>query len=78
MNQDETLSIKYPLISSINWEILSRVDQQMEEGLQQCQQDFIQYEQVYQNIIKEVNISFSPFFIFSFLFFRFASYNMNR
>jgi hypothetical protein len=28
----------------------------MEEALQQCQQDFIQYEQFFQNIIKEVSI----------------------
>jgi hypothetical protein len=44
------------LILPINWEILTRVDNQMEESLEQCQQDFIQYEQLFQNIIKEVNI----------------------
>ncbi len=56
MNGDETLSIKYPSLSTIDWDVLTRVDNQMEEALQQCQQDFIQYEQFFQNIIKEVSI----------------------
>ncbi len=56
MNEDETLSIKYPSLSTIDWDVLTRVDNQMEEALQQCQQDFIQYEQFFQNIIKEVSI----------------------
>ncbi len=56
MNEDETLSIKYPSLSTIDWDVLTRVDNQMEESLQQCQQDFIQYEQFFQNIIKEVSI----------------------
>jgi hypothetical protein len=54
VNEDETLAIKYALIESIDWNILTRVDQQMENALQQCQQDFIQYEDFFQNIIKEV------------------------
>ncbi len=68
MNEDETLSIKYPSLSTIDWDVLTRVDNQMEESLQQCQQDFIQYEQFFQNIIKEVSIldlsivSFFPLF----------------
>jgi hypothetical protein len=56
VNGDETLSIKYPSLSTIDWDVLTRVDNQMEEALQQCQQDFIQYEQFFQNIIKEVSI----------------------
>jgi hypothetical protein len=56
VNEDETLSIKYPSLSTIDWDVLTRVDNQMEEALQQCQQDFIQYEQFFQNIIKEVSI----------------------
>ncbi len=56
MNEDETLSITYPSLSTIDWDILTRVDNQMEEALQQCQQDFNQYEQFFQNIIKEVSI----------------------
>jgi hypothetical protein len=68
VNEDETLSIKYPSLSTIDWDVLTRVDNQMEESLQQCQQDFIQYEQFFQNIIKEVSIldlsivSFFPLF----------------
>ncbi len=54
--EDETLSMKYPSLSTIDWNVLTRVDNQMEEALQQCQQDFIQYEQFFQNIIKEVSI----------------------
>jgi hypothetical protein len=76
VNEDETLAIKYALIESIDWNILTRVDQQMENALQQCQQDFIQYEDFFHNIIKEVNI----FILFSYIlliYFRFASYNMN-
>jgi hypothetical protein len=56
VNEDETLSITYPSLSTIDWDILTRVDNQMEEALQQCQQDFNQYEQFFQNIIKEVSI----------------------
>lgn len=54
INDDDALSIKYPSISTIDWDVLTRVDKQMEEALQQCQQDFIQYEQFFQNLIKEV------------------------
>lgn len=54
INEDETLAIKYPTISTVDWDVLTRVDNQMEEALQQCQQDFTQYEQFFQNIIKEV------------------------
>ena len=53
-NDDETLHIKLPSISSIDWEALKRVDSQMEEALKQCQQDIGQYEQFYLNLIKEV------------------------
>ncbi|CAF4135879.1 unnamed protein product [Rotaria sp. Silwood2] len=56
INQDDTLSIKYPSILSIDWHILTRVDYQMEEALKQCQQDFIQYELIFQNIIKEIRV----------------------
>ncbi|CAF3287852.1 unnamed protein product [Rotaria socialis] len=56
INEDETLSIKYPSISSIDWDLLTRVDNQMEEALKQCQQDFNQYEQFFQNIIKEMRV----------------------
>ncbi|CAF4140665.1 unnamed protein product [Rotaria magnacalcarata] len=55
INEDETLSIKYPSISFIDWDLLTRVDNQMEEALKQCQQDFNQYEQFFQNIIKEID-----------------------
>jgi hypothetical protein len=63
--------MKYPSLSTIDWDVLTRVDNQMEEALQQCQQDFIQYEQFFQNIIKEVSIlevffsivSFPPLFL---------------
>jgi hypothetical protein len=71
VNEDETLSIKYPSISTINWDVLTCVDNQMEEALQQCQQDFIEYEQffVFQNMIKEVSILIrSVFFYCSFVF----------
>ncbi|CAF1375230.1 unnamed protein product, partial [Adineta steineri] len=53
---DEILIKKFPLISSINWDILTNVDNQMEEALKQCQQDFTQYEQFFQNLIKEIRI----------------------
>ncbi|CAF1286611.1 unnamed protein product [Adineta steineri] len=53
---DEILIKKFPLISSINWGILTNVDNQMEEALKQCQQDFTQYEQFFQNLIKEIRI----------------------
>ncbi|CAF3469664.1 unnamed protein product, partial [Rotaria sp. Silwood2] len=33
-----------------------RVDYHMEEALKQCQQDFIQYELIFQNIIKEIRV----------------------
>ncbi|CAM4817775.1 unnamed protein product [Rotaria magnacalcarata] len=56
INEDETLSIKYPSISFIDWDLLTRVDNQMEEALKQCQQDFNQYEQFFQNIIKEIRV----------------------
>jgi len=77
--EDETLSIKYPSLSTIDWYVLTRVDNQMEEALQQCQQDFIQYEQFSRNIINEMSILEGFFFsIVSFFFyFRFESYNMN-
>ena len=61
MNDDEISSIKYPSISPIDWDVLTRIDKQMEEALKQCQQDFIQYEQIFQNMIKEVIISYSFF-----------------
>ncbi|CAF0767913.1 unnamed protein product [Rotaria sp. Silwood1] len=56
INEDETLSIKYPSILSIDWDILTRIDNQMEETLKQCQQDFTQYELFFQNIIKEIRV----------------------
>ncbi|CAF1019239.1 unnamed protein product [Rotaria sordida] len=56
INEDETLAIKYPSILSIDWDILTRVDYQMEEALKQCQLDFIQYELFFQNIIKEIHV----------------------
>ena len=68
VNEDETLSIQYPSLSSIDWDVLTRVDNQMEEALQQCQQDFIQYEQFFQNMVKEVSIlelHFLLLFLFS-------------
>ncbi len=77
INEDETLSIKYPLISTIDWDVLTRVDNQMEEALRQCQQDFIEYEQFFENIIKEVNTFDLLFIYFFFVYFRFESYNMN-
>jgi hypothetical protein len=51
----------------IDWDVLTRVDNQMEEALKQCQQDFTQYEQLFQNIIKEVTFQ-SFYFITLFLF----------
>jgi hypothetical protein len=54
VNEDETLSMKYPSLSTIDWDVLTRVDNQIEEALQQCQQDFNQYEQFFQNCIKQV------------------------
>jgi hypothetical protein len=80
VHEDEILSIKYPSISAIDWDVLTRVDNQMEEALQQCKQDFIQYQQFFQNLIKEVNIQKNIFHflvIFFYLCFRFESYNMN-
>jgi hypothetical protein len=69
MNEDETLSIKYPSLSTIDWDVLRRVDNQMQEALEQCQRDSIQYEQVFQNTIKEVRILEVLFLIL----FRFSS-----
>ena len=48
--------MKYRSIASIDWNILARVDTQMEEALEQCKQDFIQYDLFFQNIIKEVHV----------------------
>ena len=75
---DEALTIKLPSISSIDWEALTRVDSQMEEALKQCQQDIGQYEQFYQNLIKEViepspHLSTHKLFDALRLHFRFAS-----
>ncbi len=64
VHEDEILSIKYPSISAIDWDVLTRVDNQMEEALEQCQQDFIQYDQPFQNMIKEVWIKKIFFKIF--------------
>ena len=49
----------------------------MEQSLQQCKQDFIQYEQFFQNIIKEVCLFILFLFIFLLNYSRFESYNMN-
>jgi len=67
INEDETLTIKYPRISTIDWDLLTRVDNQMEEALQQCKQDFIQYQLFFQNLIKEVYIQ-KTIFYFLFIF----------
>ena len=59
----------------IDWDLLTRVDQQMEEALEQSKQDFIQYDQFFQNLIKEVNSS--SFHSLHLRHFRLESYNMN-
>ena len=59
MNEEDVLTVKYPSLSSIDWHVLARVDTQMEEALEQCKQDFVQYDQFFQNIIKEVRILFT-------------------
>jgi hypothetical protein len=72
VNEDETLS-------TIDWDVLTGVDNQMEEALRRCQQNFIEYEEFFQNIIKEVSIIEVLFFsiVSFFLYFRFESDNMN-
>jgi hypothetical protein len=55
VNEDKTLS-------TIDWDVLTGVDNQMEEALQRCQQNFIEYEKFFQNIIKEVSIIEEFFF----------------
>ena len=40
---------------------MTRIDHEMEEKLKQCQQDFTQYDQIFQNMIEEVNIKIFVF-----------------
>ena len=48
--------MKFPSISSINWDLLTRVDQQIDETLKQCQTDFHQYEFIFENLLKDIRI----------------------
>ena len=51
----------FPMISNINWNLLTRVDQQIEDSLKHCQQDFHQYQQIFENILKEVRSFYFQF-----------------
>ena len=64
MNEEDVLTVKYPSLSSIDWNVLARVDTQMEEALEQCKQDFVQYDQFFQNVIKEVSVLLTIVFPF--------------
>ena len=64
VNEEDVLTVKYPSLSSIDWNVLARVDTQMEEALEQCKQDFIQYDQFFQNVIKEVSVLLTIVFPF--------------
>ena len=46
--------MKYPSLSSIDWHVLARVDTQMEEALEQCKQDFVQYDQFLKTLSKKL------------------------
>ena len=64
VNEEDVLTVKYPSLSSIDWNVLARVDTQMEEALEQCKQDFVQYDQFFQNVIKEVSVLLTIVFPF--------------
>ena len=56
------MKINYPIVSPIDWQMLISVDQQMEQALVQAKLDFTQYEQFFQNLIKEVRRFVFDFF----------------
>ncbi|UJR34999.1 hypothetical protein I4U23_027775 [Adineta vaga] len=56
VKDEDILTMKSPSVSSIDWQILTRVDKQMEDSLKECQQDFSQYDELFQNLIKEIRV----------------------
>lgn len=62
LSEDEIMKINYPIVSPIDWQMLISVDQQMEQALVQAKLDFTQYEQFFQNLIKEVRRFVFDFF----------------
>ncbi|CAF1659769.1 unnamed protein product, partial [Adineta ricciae] len=53
---EDMFKIICPSLTEIDWQMLNRVDQQIEDSLKDCRQDFDQYEELFQNMIKETRV----------------------
>ncbi|CAF1006350.1 unnamed protein product [Adineta ricciae] len=53
---EDMFKIICPSLTEIDWQMLNRVDQQIEDSLKDCRQDFNQYEELFQNMIKETRV----------------------